>query len=140
MLEFNATFFVAMINFVIFILIMNAILYKPLERIVNERKNLINTNHEKSKEAEQKLSDLELWHKSSMEKAHKSSKDTYQKILNEFKAKKESILDREKNYSKKEIEVASAQIESEVIEARHGLKSEVETLAEIITNKVLGKG
>ena len=33
MLEFNATFFVAMFSFIIFMIMMNAILYKPITRI-----------------------------------------------------------------------------------------------------------
>ena len=138
MLEFNATFFIAMINFVIFILIMNAILYKPLERIIAKRKNLIDSNNQKSKEANDKFEELIQWQKSSMEKAHKSSRESYLKILNEFKSKKESILEYEKNYSKKEIEIASAELESEVVGAKYELKSEVELLADIITKKVLG--
>ena len=45
MLEFNATFFVAMFSFIIFMIMMNAILYKPITRIEEERENLISKNY-----------------------------------------------------------------------------------------------
>ena len=138
MLEFNATFFIAMVSFVIFMIIMNAILYKPLERIVRERRDLIDNNNMKSKTALEKLDSLQKWQAASIEKAQKSSRETYQKILNEYKAKKEAMLDSEKNLSKKEIAIAQAQTEGEVIEAKPGLKSEVKTLASIISSKILG--
>ena len=45
MLEFNATFFVAMFSFIIFMLMMNSILYKPLSKIVEQREGIINGNY-----------------------------------------------------------------------------------------------
>ncbi len=138
MLEFNATFFIAMISFVIFMIIMNAILYKPLERIVTERRNLIDKNNLKAKIAQEKTDILKKWQISSIEKAQKSSRETYQKILNEYKAKKDSIIESEKNLSRKEIAIAQAETKSEVIEAKHELKEEVNILADIITSKILG--
>lgn len=138
MLEFNATFFIAMISFVVFIIIMNAILYKPLERIVKERQDLINKNHLKAKTAQEKYDILKQWQESSMAKAQKSSRETYQKILNEYKNQKETILEFNKNLSRKEIAVASAELEGQVIEAKHELKPEVKVLASIISSKILG--
>ena len=138
MLEFNATFFIAMISFVIFMIIMNAILYKPLDRIVRERRDLIDKNNLKAKIAQEKTDILKKWQVSSIEKAQKSSRETYQKILNEFKAKKDAIIENEKNLSRKEIAIAQAETQSEVIEAKHKLKEEVNILADIITSKVLG--
>ncbi len=138
MLEFNATFFIAMISFVIFMIIMNAILYKPLDRIVRERRDLIDKNNLKAKIAQEKTDILKKWQVSSMEKAQKSSRETYQKILNEYKAKKDAIIENEKNLSRKEIAIAQAETQSEVIEAKHELKEEVKILADIITSKVLG--
>ncbi len=138
MLEFNATFFIAMISFVIFMIIMNAILYKPLDRIVRERRDLIDKNNLKAKIAQEKTDILKKWQVSSIEKAQKSSRETYQKILNEFKAKKDAIIENEKNLSRKEIAIAQAETQSEVIEAKHELKEEVNILADIITSKVLG--
>ena len=138
MLEFNATFFIAMFSFVIFMMIMNAILYKPLERIVKERKDLIDKNYLKSKIAQEKYDILQKWQISSMEKAQKSSKETYLKIVNEYKAKKEPMLEYGRTISRKEIAIASAELDGEVIGAKHELQSEVSTLASIIASKILG--
>lgn len=138
MLEFNATFFIAMFSFVIFMMIMNAILYKPLERIVKERKDLIDKNYLKSKIAQEKFDILQKWQVSSIEKAQKSSKETYLKIVNEYKVKKEAMLEYGRNLSRKEIAVASAELDGEVIRAKHELQPEVRTLASIIASKILG--
>ena len=138
MLEFNATFFIAMFSFVVFMIIMNAILYKPLERIVKERQDLIDKNHQKAQTAKEKYDVLKQWQELTMMKAQKEASKTYQKILNEYKTQKETMLEFNKNLSKKEIEVASAELDGQVIEARYELKPEVKTLANIISSKVLG--
>lgn len=137
MLEFNATFFVAMASFVIFMIIMNAILYKPLERIVKERQDIIDKNNLKSKIADEKCDVLEKWQKSSIEKAQKTSKETYQKILSEYKDQKESILDYNRALSRKEVAIASTELDGQVIGVKRDLESEAEILANIIVDKVL---
>ena len=49
MIEFNGTFLVAMLSFVVFILIMNAIFYNPILGIIRKRENYINSNYEDAK-------------------------------------------------------------------------------------------
>ena len=50
MIEFNATFLIAMLSFVVFILIMNAIFYQPVLNIIRKRDDYINSNYADSKE------------------------------------------------------------------------------------------
>ena len=138
MLEFNATFFIAMVSFVVFMVIMNAILYKPLERIVKERQDLIDKNHQKAQTAKEKYDVLKQWQESSMAKAQKEAGKTYQRILSEYKAQKETMLELNKNLSRKEIAVAAAELDGQVVEAKYELKPEVKTLASIISSKILG--
>ena len=138
MLEFNATFFIAMVSFVVFMVIMNAILYKPLERIVKERQDLIDKNHQKAQTAKEKYDVLKQWQESSMAKAQKEAGKTYQRILNEYKAQKETMLELNKNLSRKAIAVAAAELDGQVVEAKYELKPEVKTLASIISSKILG--
>ena len=59
-MEFNATFLIAAISFVVFTIIMNAIFYKPLQKIVDERQKFTeDTNAEaKANKHEQKKEKL----------------------------------------------------------------------------------
>lgn len=45
-MEFNATFIVSVISFLMFTFLMNTILYRPIENIVEEREKLIRENYE----------------------------------------------------------------------------------------------
>ena len=51
MMEFNATFLIAMLSFVVFIMIMNAIFYNPI-CIIRKREDYINSNYEDAKRFE----------------------------------------------------------------------------------------
>ena len=53
-MEFNATFLVSAISFIVFTILMNKILYAPLEKIVDERENFINGNYSDAKNADEK--------------------------------------------------------------------------------------
>ncbi len=48
-MEFNATFIVSAISFIVFTIIMNAIFYKPIQKIVTERQKFIDENYEEAK-------------------------------------------------------------------------------------------
>ena len=60
MLEFNATILIAMLSFIIFMMLMNVILYKPMLQIVQKRKNLLLMNENDIKENEQSASELAI--------------------------------------------------------------------------------
>ena len=70
-MEFNATFLVSVISFIIFTIIMNKIFYKPLENVMDERQKFIddaksdalNSNNRADailKEKEDRLNNLHL--------------------------------------------------------------------------------
>ena len=44
-MEFNATFIVSAISFIIFVVLMNIILYAPLQKVVEERKKTVDNNY-----------------------------------------------------------------------------------------------
>lgn len=138
MLEFNATFFVAMISFIIFMIIMNAILYKPLERIEKERAELIKNENDAAKLAQQKSNSLLEQQKAKLTKAGQIAGNNYNKKISEYKDKKESVLSNAKDLAKKDLAVANAEIEGDSKAAKLLLNSEINTLASDIASKVLG--
>ena len=60
MIEFNATFIIAMLSFVIFILIMNAVFYQPVLNIIRKREDYIQSNYEDSANSEKNAKQILL--------------------------------------------------------------------------------
>jgi len=137
-MEFNATFLVSAVSFIVFVFIMNAILYKPLEQIVEKRQNFINdanlaakSNFENSKtlieQKEKTLNDTKFEAKQGITK--ETQKAQMQKKEMQLNAQKESI---------QRIEQAKSELYRQKDELNNSLQSELEILADEISSKVLG--
>ena len=57
-MEFNGTFFATIISFIIFVILMNKILYIPVRKIVNERNSYIQGNYDAAEENDNKAETL----------------------------------------------------------------------------------
>ena len=138
MLEFNATFFVAMFSFIIFMIIMNSILYKPLERIQKERAELIKNENDATKLTEEKTENLKQQQQANIEKSRLIARDNFNKKVSEYKERKETILSTARDLAKKDLAIANAELEGDEREAKLLLKAQINDLASAVASKVLG--
>lgn len=138
MLEFNATFFVAMFSFIIFMMIMNSILYKPLARIQKERAELIQNENNATKLTEEKTENLKQQQQANIEKSRAIAKDNFNKKVSEYKERKETILSTARDLAKKDLAIANAELEGDEREAKLLLKAQLNDLASAVASKVLG--
>ena len=91
-MEFNATFLIATISFIVFVIIMNFIFYKPIEKIVNERENFVDDNYTEAKKnnlTSQKLIDD---YNKKIDEAFLNEKEMINKLKQEKKLKASSII------------------------------------------------
>ena len=138
MLEFNATFFVAMFSFIIFMMIMNSILYKPLARIQKERAEIIQKEKDAAKLTEEKTENLKQQQQANIEKSRLIAKDNFNKKVSEYKERKETILSTARDLAKKDLAIANAELEGDAREAKLLLKAQLNDLASAVASKVLG--
>ena len=138
MLEFNATFLVCMVSFVLFLLMLNAILYEPLAHVVHHRKKYIDKNLSEAAEAKENLQKLLNWRKERLEKSKEVAREVYNKVIAEFKLKKETLIEYEHNISAKDMSGVRVKLKNIDREAKIRLKEHVGGLAGAIATKFLG--
>ena len=139
MLEFNATFFVAMFSFIIFMLMMNSILYKPLSKIVEQREGIIRGNYSDADLTNERIEDLTNQHKQNIEETKALAKEQFNQKINNYKAQKDAILEGAKSLAKKDLAIAQAELAGEEKSAKIVLESGVLDLASQIASKLLGE-
>lgn len=139
MLEFNATFFVAMFSFIIFMLMMNSILYKPLSKIVEQREGIINGNYSDAEVTNQKIDDLATQHKENIEETKTLAKEQFNQKIGNYKAQKDAIIEGAKSLAKKDLAIAQAELAGEEKSAKIVLESKVLGLASQIASKLLAE-
>ena len=121
-MEFNATFLISAISFIVFTFLMNVILYKPLEKIVNEREELINGNYsdadknkEKAKSLLESVAEKLAKSKSDAKSVYNTEKqkaeDEVSKILADAKAKNNDFISESKNKLQEEAQKIEEQTE-----------------------------
>lgn len=138
-MEFNATFFVSGISFVIFAIVMNIVMYNPLAKVVEQRKKYIDGNYEEADNANKKATNLI---NDRAEKLAKASSDARKVILtktDEAKNKKQELCTNAKNEANEEIKVKKDDLKNVSITVSNELKQHVSGIAETISSKILGE-
>jgi len=138
-MEFNATLIVAFVSFIVFIFIMNSILYKPLNAIVVKRQQFFDDHYLDAKlkreQAQSILADK-------VEKLDKSKLDA-KKLITEktegVKAQKNVITSEAQQKAAQVIDSAKVELDKSKVEAQGVLSAQVVDLAQDISSKILGE-
>lgn len=137
-MEFNATFIASAISFIVFVFIMNAIFYSPIQKIVMQRQKFIDEHYEEAKlntaKSEAILKDKDR----KLEKTKLEAKKIISEKSDEVKAQKASLTSEAYKKSAGKIEEAKGELNKHFDAAQSVLTGESEKLANIISKKILG--
>lgn len=137
-MEFNGTFFAAIISFLVFVYVMNRMLYLPVRKIVNERNNFINGNYDAANENNAKAEELNTTRDKKIVEAKEEARGKYNELLSGYKEQRADIVKDAQNKSHEELEQAYANLNNVSNEAKESLKWKMTDLANDIVEKVLG--
>lgn len=137
-MEFNATFIVTTISFIVFVFIMNAILYRPLEKIVDERKQFIDdTNLIAQKNFDESEKILEEKNKK-IAQTKQQAKNLIAEKSDFAKQTKYEIQSEAQRVSFEKIQDANQELIKSKEEASNVLSDSINVLAGEISSKILG--
>ncbi len=139
MIQLNFTLFIQLANFLILLVILNAILYKPILGKIREREARVKGNRDKAADLEQQVTSQEKRHQEELTKARQIAADEKKTLMAEAKKKEVDILSAARAQSTKIVDDMKAAIRDQAEEARKTLKTEMAPLAQSITEKLLGR-
>lgn len=139
MLELDGTLIIAMISFVVFAFIMNAVLYQPVLRIVEERKAYIAANTAAEQKADREALDYREKRESELEESKKSARLTVSEGTVIFKNKQSESIKEFTENQRNMLDTEKQKLHNEADGAKLILENSANELAEMITDKVLGK-
>lgn len=138
-MEFNATFIVSIISFLLFVAIMNKIFYAPITKIVEEREERLKKDYD---EAEQLSGEAESILKTREETLSKTSEEARKTIsgkIEDFNNRSKAAITEAAKKSADEIKQRKDALQQTKVESETKLNSEVKDLANRIINKVLNE-
>ena len=137
-MEFNATFLATIISFILFVILMNKILYTPILNIMEERKSYIDDNYKAVEKNDAKIKKLTEKKEEKLLVAKEEAREIYTETVDEFKAQKAQIISEAQDIAKEELEKSKIELENLSNEVKEGLKNSMTDLANDIVEKVIG--
>lgn len=137
-MEFNATFLATIVTFIVFVVLMNKILYAPILSIMEERKKFIDSNYKSAENNSQKAQELITEKEGLLLNAKDTAKDKYNDALDKFKSQKTELVNNAQVSAKEELEKSEADLARLSDEVKDALKGSMTDLANEIVEKVIG--
>lgn len=138
-MEFNATFIASAISFIVFTLIMNAIFYKPLNSVVQEREKFIDDTNEEAKLHREKSEALLKDKERKLEKTRQEAKKIILDKSDEVKTKKAKLASDAQTKAAEKIGIAKDDLCKSSGEAQAVLSEDVKNISQQIAAKILGQ-
>lgn len=139
MLEFNGTFIVLAISFVIFVVLENFIFYRPLKKVIDERTAYIKENEALADESSSAAQNLVNEKDGKIAQAKEESSQMIEALNSKEQEKFDLMLKEAKQNSNKSLDEAKTKLEEEKNIAENELKKEIGVYASDIISKILKK-
>jgi F-type H+-transporting ATPase subunit b len=139
-MEINATILVSTVSFIVFIYIMNAILYRPVIEIIEKRQNYIDKNKQEADEHQKKSKALIEDRDNKIADAQRRSRDIVASKSDALKAEKAKVLADTKQTVAEYFNEQKVSLEQQRKDCSQNMKHDIADLANRLTTKLMGEG
>jgi F-type H+-transporting ATPase subunit b len=133
------TLIVQALNFLIFMILIDKFLFKPLLSLTEEREAELNGYYRETEKIRTKANKLLEEYERILNDAKNKSKQIISSAINEAKAVKEELIKSAQEEAKSKIESAKDEIWTTFEKEKEKIESEIEKIADVIVEKILGK-
>ncbi len=137
LLEFDGTFLFALLSFIIFVILMNLILYRPIMKIIDERQKFLDKNKNTVAQSKQKAADVIKNMEDEILGAKLEASNILSETQNSIKAEKNEAIKNKKEEIKEKTLSYHTFLISEKNEAYNQLNKEVNDFVKITVSKIL---
>jgi len=138
-LEFNATILAQIVDFVILLIFLRLVVYKPLCRLLANRSDHIANSIAAAEQERQEAEQLKAGYEAEMRRAREQAQEIVQKATRAGEDQALQIVSNAKNEAEKLKENAHAEIEREKQRAIAELRDQVATLSVLVAGKIIHK-
>ncbi len=139
MIDINSTLIIQLVNFLVLLIVLNFILFKPIRQIMMEREQGISSALGDAKNAQERMQKLLDDYNISLAEAKQKAAATYNAIYQRGIDAQRDMISAERTKAGQELDKARAEIASASTAARADLRKEAERLSQDITSKLLGR-
>ncbi len=138
-LEFNATVLAQIVDFIILLIFLRLVAYKPLVKILGDRSDHIASNIAAAEQERQEAEQLKAGYEADMRNARVQAQEIMQKATKAGEEQASDIIENAKNEAVRVKDAALAEIEREKQKAIAELRDQVATLSVLVAGKIINK-
>ncbi|HNU85964.1 MAG: ATP synthase F0 subunit B [Pseudomonadota bacterium] len=139
MVDINATVFIQLVNFLLLIWILNQVLYKPLLRVMDRRKEILDKAQEEVKTVQETIDGRVAEYEEKIRSAKMEAMGQKGDLAKEGSEAAKAITDKAKGEIAGMMGEFQAKLEKELASARELLRSQSLRISSEIAEKVLGR-
>ena len=139
MIELNLAFFVQLINFGILVLVLNIFLYKPIRKVLADRRQVVDGAREKSAAVDLEVQEKMALYEVRLRDAKAEASVHRAESLKQAQAEETSVLNKARTEAAVSLGTIRDRVAKEAADARVLLKQQAELLSVDISEKILGR-
>ncbi len=137
-MEFDATFLIAAISFIVFVFIMNSIFYEPVLKIMQKRNSVVENNFNDAKILKSETQKKEQIHSEKLEASRNEARSILDEQMQRMKKEKSKIISEYKNELYSNAAKEKENLKNSALAAKEILKENVVDIAKDISSILLG--
>ena len=139
MIELNLAFFVQLINFGILVLVLNIFLYKPIRKVLADRRQVVDGAREKAASVDLEVQEKMALYEVRLREAKAVAAERRAESLKPAQAEETSVLEKARTEATASLGTIRDRVAKEAADARVLLKQQAELLSVDISEKILGR-
>lgn len=137
-MEFNATFIFSLVSFLVFMWIMNIILYEPIANIVAQRKKYLDDNAQITSKNNEEVKSINAAREQKLEEARIKLRDKVSLAINEAKElQAQKVSERREYYQNQTINLTNT-LQEEKKSLQNEFDRNADELSDAIVQKIIG--
>ena len=139
MIDINVSLIYQLANFIILLIVLNFILFKPIRQVMQEREQGISSSLSDAKAAQERMQGLLDQYNASLADAKQKATVTFNSLYQLGLDAQRDMIAAERTKAGEMLDKARADVAAAANAARADLKKEAERLSQDITSKLLGR-
>lgn len=139
MIELNLSFVIQLINFGILVLVLNVFLYKPIRKVLADRRQVIDSARDKTVSVDAEVQSKMAQYEARLHEAKTEAGARRAETLKSAQAEETELLEKARKQASESLGSIRERVAREAGEARELLKKQAEVLSGDICEKILGR-
>jgi len=138
-IELNLAFVVQLINFGILVLVLNIFLYKPIRKVLADRRAVIDSARDKTASVDEQVQAKMAQYEARLRDAKSGAGATRAEALKQAQAEETAVLEKARKEASESLASIRTKVAKEAADARVLLRQQAEALSGDICEKILGR-